>query len=208
MFLFRSKSLPIIILLAAFCILLLLQRQQHQEISELNHELAEVRSFLDNLDQKVYSISLANEFFEGFEDNKIDKDSLFARSFKKSTFPQLRVFWLESKDHMIRAGAVGILAKVRDEGSRETILKSLKDPEREVKHAAVLGVHRLRIDQALPDLIRLYKEGKTLFSPEILKMMLDDSDPRVGSRHRKNFLTKARTKSLRPLQKKSWILLK
>ena len=214
--------------------------QQRWELERIQSELKELRSSLDIIDQKLFSLSLKTDVVGHPQNQSVDSEGLLERSLGKlgsnnliesyraaqtvkrfgskaipglldlvangngharkaalallgyfkdpTTVSYLREFALSASDNVVRAGALGILAKMRDRGAKEIFLQKLKDSEKEVRQAAVIGVRRLQICEAIPELIQLQSKERGFLANEVEKTLIT-----LAKKDRKNTLEEIET---------------
>lgn len=90
----------------------------------------------------------------------------------RSALPRIRELAVQSHDEYVRAGCIGLLAKMRDEDATSILVDALRDPAREVRSAAVAGIRRLDVYAALPSLLEMLAKEKDVLAREIEKTLL------------------------------------
>ena len=91
----------------------------------------------------------------------------------------LRSLAVETDNHNLRAGALTVLAKLRDAESRALFVDALGDSDKRVRAAALTGVRRMKVYEAIVPLLAMLQREDEILSNEVQRCLkrLTAADP-------------------------------
>ena len=91
----------------------------------------------------------------------------------------LRSLVVETDNHNLRAGALTVLAKLRDAESRSLFVDALGDSDKRVRTAALAGVRRMKVYEAIAPLLAMLHREDEILSNEVQRCLkrLTAADP-------------------------------